>query len=59
MNAPARFRQSDITRAMKGAMAAGARNIKVIIDPQGNIEITVASDAPAKGDSMARLLARG
>lgn len=39
MTAPARFRSADITRAMKGARAAGFTHVRVGIDVQGNIVI--------------------
>lgn len=46
MTAPATFRQSDITRAMKGARAAGFRRVQVHVDRAGNIVVD-ASDDPA------------
>lgn len=39
MTAPARFTQSDITRAMKAAKSAGFSHVRVGIDLQGNIVI--------------------
>lgn len=48
MSLPARFKQSDITRAVKGALAAGLRVGKVQIDPNGNI-IILSDNGPAKG----------
>ena len=41
------FRQSDITKAMKGVQAAGGSVVRVLIGKDGAIEIT-ASPAPAK-----------
>jgi hypothetical protein len=37
MTAPARFTQSDVTRAVKGAIAAGMSVGEMRIDPLGNI----------------------
>lgn len=39
MTARSRFTQADVTRAIKGARAAGFRNVKVEIDPDGTIRI--------------------
>ncbi|NKI99629.1 hypothetical protein [Novosphingobium sp. SG707] len=45
MSAPARFTQTDVTRAMKGARKAGFSAIRVVIEPGGNI-VMEASEAP-------------
>ena len=45
MTAPARFRQSDITRAMRGAKAAGFERVRIGIDAAGNIVIDAANDS--------------
>jgi len=45
MTAPAKFTQSDITRAIKGAKAAGVAAPKVEIDPNGKIVIYTESRA--------------
>lgn len=58
MNAPARFKQSDVTRVMKSAQAAGIRHFQVVIDPLGNIVFSTLKDAPAKMNSMDKLLGR-
>lgn len=39
MTAPARFRQADITRAIRAAKAAGAAEVRVEIEPGGKIII--------------------
>lgn len=49
MTSPARFRQADITRAMKAAKSAGFHDVRVRIDVGGQIEIIVgkaANDSP-------------
>jgi hypothetical protein len=48
--APSTFRQQDVTRAIKGATAAGVHIARVEIDKAGKIVviITVAADQPAK-----------
>lgn len=58
MNAPARFKQADIARVMKAAQSAGVRDFQVTIDPHGNIVFSTLKDAPAKVNSMDRLLGR-
>jgi hypothetical protein len=40
---PSKFRQGDVTRAMKGAFAAGARSVRIEVD--GNGKIIVIADA--------------
>ena len=45
MTAPAKFRQADVTRAMKGVAAAGGKTVKVEIDPSGKIVIHTESRA--------------
>lgn len=50
VNAPARhvrFKQADVKRAFAGALAAGV-NVKVTIDPRGNIVIVPINDAAAE-----------
>lgn len=46
MTVAARFRQSDVTRAVKGAQAGGLRVGRVEIDPNGKIVILSESVAP-------------
>lgn len=50
MTAPARFKQSDVTRAIKGAMAAGKKVERVEVEPSGKIVIYTESQA-ANDDS--------
>lgn len=45
MTAPARFRQSDVTRAIRSAKDAGVRLSKILILPNGSIEMTFGGDA--------------
>ncbi|WP_010544277.1 hypothetical protein [Sphingomonas elodea] len=49
MSRPARFTQSDVARALKGAKAAGYTHVRIRIDVAGNIEI-MASDCPAASE---------
>lgn len=53
MTTPAKFRQADVTRAVKGAQAAGIRVGRIQIDPRGQIVIDAASEsgAPKKSSS--------
>lgn len=39
MTTPARFRQSDVTRALKACEAAGLSDAKVVLEPDGKITI--------------------
>lgn len=43
---PARFKTSDITRAFKGALAAGVERPRVEVDPTGTLVVR-ADDGPA------------
>lgn len=44
------FKQSDVTRAIKGAQRAGIENPRVILHPSGTIEV-LAGLPPAANDS--------
>ncbi|MGR6327704.1 hypothetical protein ACU5AX_01425 [Sphingomonas sp. XXL09] len=46
MSARARFRQEDVTRALKGAVAAGMRVGRIEIEPNGRIVILSETAAP-------------
>ncbi len=57
MTTPARFRQSDVTRAWQGVVAAGGKPVKVEIDPSGKIVIHTESraandDSPSDWDGL-------
>jgi hypothetical protein len=45
--APSKFRQGDVTRAVKGAFAAGAQWVRVEVDKEGKIAV-VASKTGAE-----------
>lgn len=49
MTAPARFRQSDVTRAIRSAKDAGVRLSKILILPNGSIEMTFGGEARSTG----------
>lgn len=44
MTAPARFRQEDVTRIMRGAKKAGFSRVRLAVDPQGNILVDASDD---------------
>lgn len=62
MTVPARFKQQDITKALRGARAAGYVRVRVGIDVLGNMVID-ASDGPAevvdRRNPLDRLLDKG
>ena len=45
MSDRAKFRQGDVTRALKGAVAAGFTEPRLIIHPDGKMEIVVTSNS--------------
>lgn len=45
MTAPARFKQSDIRRAIKSAEGLGYDEIRVVVNPDGRIEIAARKSA--------------
>lgn len=47
MTAPARFKQDDLTRAVRGAERAGMRVGRVEIAPDGSIVLVSESVAPS------------
>lgn len=50
MTAQARFRQSDLTRAIKAAKVAGERPSRALIDINGNIVLSFGGEPiPARG----------
>lgn len=51
MTAPARFKQSDIKRAVSGALSAGLGIQKIEIDRDGKIVIIPASDKKPVADN--------
>ena len=50
MTAPARFKQSDLQRAMKAAKCAGFDHPRVILRPNGEIEIICTNQKPANDE---------
>lgn len=40
----ARFRQADVTRALRGAKAAGFSEVRLIIQPNGTMELIATED---------------
>ena len=48
MTQPARFKQGDATRALRGALKAGLKPSECIIDPMtGNIRLVFSDEQPA------------
>ena len=62
MTAPARFRQEDVTRIMKGAKKAGYARVRLSFDPLGNIVVDASNDveeSPAfRANPLDRILKR-
>lgn len=60
MTAPARIRQTDVTRIFKGAKNAGFTRVRVAIDVHGNliVEASDEPDAPIRANPLDRLLSR-
>ncbi len=60
MSAPARIKQDDVTRVMRGARNAGFTRVRVTIDVQGNIMVDASDDpspiAPERQNPLDRLL---
>ena len=51
------FKQIDVTRAIKGAQAAGLKPTSARVDPAtGEIEMTFGSEASSTGNSFDALL---
>jgi hypothetical protein len=46
MTTKSSFKQSDVTRALRGAKQAGFNAKSVRVEPDGSIEITIAGDIP-------------
>lgn len=44
MTAAARFKESDVTRALKGARKAGFTHVRVALDPFGNIVVDASQE---------------
>ena len=58
MTTPARFKQSDVTRALRGAREAGFTHIRLEIDLTGTMVIEVATDAGEVGRGRSNPLDR-
>jgi hypothetical protein len=43
--ATSKFRQGDVTRAVKGAFAAGAQSVRVEVDKEGKIAVVASKTA--------------
>jgi hypothetical protein len=54
--APATFRQSDITKAIRAARKAGVENVRVEIAKDGRIVIVTGGALPAVQDDLDREL---
>jgi hypothetical protein len=54
--APATFRQSDITKAIRAARKAGVENVRVEITKDGRIVIVTGEAQPAVRDDLDREL---
>lgn len=52
MTAPAKFKEVDVKRAVKGVQAAGVAVQRVSIDPSGKIDIVCGSPVNASKDSQ-------
>jgi hypothetical protein len=49
--APSKFTQGDVTRAVKGAFAAGARSVRIEVDNAGKIVVVADSELMISGAS--------
>lgn len=49
MAARARFRQADMTRALKAAVAAGVKPAQIVLEPTGEMRLIFADEAQATG----------
>jgi hypothetical protein len=45
VTAPARFKQEDVTRIMRGAKKAGFSRVRLSFDPLGNIVVDASNDS--------------
>ena len=52
--APSQFRQSDLTKALKAAAAAGLPVAGYKIDPQGKIEVVIGKPEAQSSNASAR-----
>ena len=61
MTAAARFKEADVTRALRGARKAGFNRVRVSLDPLGNIVVDAsdeAGDPAVRANPLDRLLRR-
>lgn len=53
---PSTFRQTDVTRAIKAAKAAGVDVSRIEIGPNGRIVITAGPVEPTKSDAQGEIV---
>ena len=54
---PSTFRQQDVTRAIRGALAAGVDIVRIDVTKDGKIVIVTVENQPAPQDDLDRELA--
>ena len=56
--APATFRQSDLTRAIRAAVKAGVRVTGATVDAEGKISLTIGGEQPVQQTDLDRWLGK-